>query len=151
MPFATPGVDEFTRTGIPPLSGRHPRDPRRNSGGSSAGSAATVADGAGAIPRSHPETAAPLRDSRCSATVPIVVFDAEAEVPPGGEADAPPSDLSGQPAISLPGGWRHADRSADRRTVGQRHALVLKYARLVARLCVSRSPPPSNRIEPASL
>jgi aspartyl-tRNA(Asn)/glutamyl-tRNA(Gln) amidotransferase subunit A len=74
-------------------------------------------------------------------TMPIVAFDAAAEVPPGGEADAPlpwitwtpytyPFNLSGQPAISLPCGLAPDGMPVAVQIVGPfgSDALVLAFA-----------------------
>jgi aspartyl-tRNA(Asn)/glutamyl-tRNA(Gln) amidotransferase subunit A len=77
-------------------------------------------------------------------TMPIVAFDAAAEAPPGGEADAPlpwitwtpytyPFNISGQPAISVPCGLTREGMPVGLQIVGPwgSDALVIEFARQI--------------------
>ena len=92
-------------------------------------------------------------------TMPLVAFDAAAEVPPGGEADAPlpwitwtpytyPFNLSGQPAISVPCGLAPDGLPVGLQIVGPfgSDALVLAFARQVESVLAFRERHPLPRV-----
>jgi aspartyl-tRNA(Asn)/glutamyl-tRNA(Gln) amidotransferase subunit A len=92
-------------------------------------------------------------------TMPLVAFDADEEVPPGGEAEAPlpwitwtpytyPFNLSGQPVISLPCGLAPDGMPVGLQILGPfgSDALVLAFARQIESVLAFRDRHPLPRL-----